>query len=516
MKLLSGLKMTEKNIGTIFPNLEDFKQLAKTRRVIPVAIQLMADTYTPVGLYQTLTENKPATFLLESAENGKNWSRYSFIGVSSAAVLREENGKGYWSGKTPKGLLNDKPIWEVLTQALDFLKTKAFETLPPLTGGLVGYLSYDIVRIFEKIPNQNPNETKVPDLFFLLTTDFAVLDHSDGTVWLIANAVNYDGTDERVEEAYSDCLNRIEQMRKKLDSSKALNSLNIGTLPELNYERRTHSDDYQKSVDKAIEYIEKGDAFQIVLSQRFEIDCSKNGLDVYRILRNSNPSPYMYYLNFPSKDLKNSEFEIVGSSPEALISIKNRKALLHPIAGTRPRAKTEVEDEKLAQDLLNDEKEKAEHLMLVDLGRNDLGRFCKPGSIEVTQFMQVEKYSHVMHLVSTITGELNESVTVLDALKATFPAGTLSGAPKVRAMEIIDELEPVTRGIYGGALGYFDFAGNMDMAITIRTALIKDKKAYVQAGAGVVADSAPENEDLECQNKAAVVLKAIAISNTLD
>ncbi|MFM8211805.1 MAG: chorismate-binding protein, partial [Actinomycetes bacterium] len=332
----------------------------------------------------------------------------------------------------------------------------------------------------------------------------------------IANAVNYDGTDERVEEAYSDCLNRIEQMRKKLDSSKALNSLNIATLPELNYERRTNSDDYQKSVDKAIEYIEKGDAFQIVLSQRFEIDCSKNGLDVYRILRNSNPSPYMYYLNFPSKDLKNSEFEIVGSSPEALISIKNRKALLHPIAGTRPRAKTEVEDEKLAQDLLNDEKEKAEHLMLVDLGRNDLGRFCKPGSIEVTQFMQVEKYSHVMHLVSTITGELNESVTVLDALKATFPAGTLSGAPKVRAMEIIDELEPVTRGIYGGALGYFDFAGNMDMAITIRTALIKDKKAYVQAGAGVVADSVPENEDLECQNKAAVVLKAIAISNTLD
>ena len=224
----------------------------------------------------------------------------------------------------------------------------------------------------------------------------------------------------------------------------------------------------------------------------------------------------MYYINFPNKELNSTDFEIVGSSPEALISIKDRKALLHPIAGTRPRAKNEIEDEELAKDLLNDEKEKAEHLMLVDLGRNDLGRFCKPGSIEVVQFMQVEKYSHVMHLVSTITGELNESVTVLDALKSTFPAGTLSGAPKVRAMEIIDELEPVKRGIYGGALGYFDFAGNMDLAITIRTALIKDNKAYVQAGAGVVADSIPESEDLECQNKAAVVLKAIAISNTLD
>lgn len=508
--------MAEKNIGSIFPNLEEFKELAKSRRVIPVAIQLMADTFTPVGLYQTLTENKPGTFLLESAENGKNWSRYSFIGVSSSAVLREKNGFGYWSGKPPKGLINEKPIWEVLTQALEFLKTESFEELPPLTGGLVGYLSYDIVRVFEKIPNNNPNETSVPDLFLLLTTDFAVLDHSDGTVWLIANAVNYDGTNERVEEAYNDCVKRIENMRSKLDKVQVLNSLNFSQITELKYARRTNSYEYQSAVKKAIEYIEAGDAFQIVLSQRFEIECKKNGLDIYRLLRNSNPSPYMYYINFPNKELNSTDFEIVGSSPEALISIKDRKALLHPIAGTRPRAKNEIEDEELAKDLLNDEKEKAEHLMLVDLGRNDLGRFCKPGSIEVVQFMQVEKYSHVMHLVSTITGELNESVTVLDALKSTFPAGTLSGAPKVRAMEIIDELEPVKRGIYGGALGYFDFAGNMDLAITIRTALIKDNKAYVQAGAGVVADSIPESEDLECQNKAAVVLKAIAISNTLD
>ncbi len=516
MKNLSGQKMINNNLGSITPSLEEFKELAKTRRVIPVAIQLMADTFTPVGLYQALTENNPGTFLLESAENGKTWSRYSFIGVSSSAVLREEEGKGIWSGKPPKGLINNKPIWEVLTQALDFLKTENPNNLPPLTGGLVGYLSYDIVRLFEKIPNSNPNETKVPDLFLLLSTDFAVLDHIDGVVWLIANAVNYDGTDERVEEAYQDCLTRISNMRRRIESVQTLNSLKINSDYELSFQRRTESEHYKKSVNKAIEYIEAGDAFQIVLSQRFEIEAKASGLDIYRILRNTNPSPYMYYINFPSLDLSKSEFEIVGSSPEALITIKNRKALLHPIAGTRPRAKSEVEDQRLVEDLLNDEKEKAEHLMLVDLGRNDLGRFCKPGSIEVTQFMQVEKYSHVMHLVSTITGELNESVTVLDALRSTFPAGTLSGAPKVRAMEIIDELEPVTRGIYGGALGYFDFAGNMDLAITIRTALIKNQKAFVQAGAGVVADSIPENEDMECQNKAAVVLKAIAISNTLD
>jgi anthranilate synthase component 1 len=251
------------------------------------------------------------------------------------------------------------------------------------------------------------------------------------------------------------------------------------------------------------------------LSQRFDTKTKAKGLDIYRVLRSTNPSPYMYYLNIPTPDLSDTEFEIIGSSPEALVTVKDRKAMMHPIAGTRPRSKDQVEDEKTAVELLNDPKEKAEHLMLVDLGRNDLGRVCKPGTVEVVQFMQVERYSHVMHLVSTVTGILNDQITTADALKATFPAGTLSGAPKVRAMEIIDELEPVKRGIYGGALGYFDFAGNMDVAITIRTALLKDGVAYVQAGAGVVADSVPSSEDMECQNKAAVVLRAVAVASSL-
>ena len=349
----------------------------------------------------------------------------------------------------------------------------------------------------------------------LLATDFAVLDHVDGTVWLIANAVNYDGTDERVDIAYQDACKRLDQMQNDLSSpqSQLSSSLNAEATPV--FTNRTKSDDYQKSVKKAIEYIEAGDAFQIVLSQRFDTQTKATGLDIYRVLRSTNPSPYMYYLNIPREDLAQTEFEIVGSSPEALVTVKDRNAMMHPIAGTRPRSKDSKIDEKTADELLNDPKEKAEHLMLVDLGRNDLGRVCKPGSVEVTQFMQVEKYSHVMHLVSTVTGILNDEISAADALRATFPAGTLSGAPKVRAMEIIDELEPVKRGIYGGAIGYFDFAGNMDVAITIRTALLKDGVAYVQAGAGIVADSLPSSEDLECQNKAAVVLKAVAIAASL-
>ena len=501
--------------GEIKPSLDEFKELAKSRRVIPVFIKLMADTFTPVGLYKTLAKNRPGTFLLESAEHGQSWSRYSFVGVSSSAVLREENGQGVWTGKPPKGLLAKGKLWETFAQSLNFLQTKPLENLPPLTGGLVGYLSYDIVRLFEKIPDKNLDEAKVPNLVMLLATDFAVLDHIDGSVWLIANAVNYDGTNERVDEAYADCLNRLNQMQNSLKNPEAITSniYNFEVKPE--FERKTSSLNYQESVKKAIDYIEAGDAFQIVLSQRFDIKTKSSGLDIYRILRATNPSPYMYYLNIPDKENKNSEFEIIGSSPEALVSVKDRKAMIHPIAGTRPRSKDPEKDEFFANDLLDDEKEKAEHLMLVDLGRNDLGRFCKPGSIEVIQFMQIEKYSHVMHLVSTVTGELKEEITALDALRSTFPAGTLSGAPKVRAMEIIDELENSKRGIYGGALGYFDFAGNMDVAITIRTALLKDGIAYVQAGAGIVADSKPNSEDLECQNKAAVVLKAIAISNTL-
>jgi len=507
--------MNSIKLGVNTPDLEQFKIYAKDRKVIPVVRKLIGDSFTPVGLYKALANEKPGTFLLESAEHGQSWSRYSFVGVSSAATLRSEKGRAKWTGKPPKGVLLEGDIWHVFKQTLDFLSTKPLPNLPPLTGGLVGYFAYDIVRMFEKIPDKNPNETSVPDLLMLLATDFAVLDHVDGSVWLIANAVNYDGTDERVDFAYEDALKRLDSMQALLSNPQSQSNSTFNMEAKLDYINRTKSSDYQDSVKRAINYIEAGDAFQIVLSQRFDMKTKARGLDIYRVLRATNPSPYMYYLNVPTEESENTDFEIIGSSPEALVTVKDRQAMMHPIAGTRARSSDSKIDDESAIELLNDPKEKAEHLMLVDLGRNDLGRVCKPGSVEVTQFMQVEKYSHVMHLVSTVIGTLNDEISAADALKATFPAGTLSGAPKVRAMEIIDELEPVRRGIYGGALGYFDFAGNMDVAITIRTALLKNGVAYVQAGAGVVADSVPSSEDMECKNKAAVVLRAVAIASSL-
>jgi anthranilate synthase component 1 len=297
-------------------------------------------------------------------------------------------------------------------------------------------------------------------------------------------------------------------MESRLSQGFEMNTSN-NAASEKSFDRLTTSEEFEVKVKKAIDYIKAGDAFQIVLSQRFVKPTTADSFDIYRSLRVSNPSPYMFYLRIPNADFSKTEFDIVGSSPEALVTVNKGQAKMHPIAGTRHRADDPIEDEKIAQDLLNDVKERAEHLMLVDLGRNDLGRICQAGSVKVAQFMQVEKYSHVMHLVSTVIGKLKPQFSSIDALKATFPAGTLSGAPKVRAMEIIDELEEVKRGIYGGAVGYFDFAGDMDFAIAIRTAVVKNQIAYVQAGAGIVADSKPLNEDVECANKAAVVMAAV-------
>ncbi len=500
---------------SIFPDLDDFRILAKNNKVIPVALKLKSKQISPVSMYLTLAKNNPGTFLLESAEHGQTWSRYSFIGVSSSAVLRGFDKQAEWTGRPPAGLRLEGDSWEIFKASLQFLETKPFIDLPPLTGGLVGYMAYDLIRTFENIPQSNPDETNVPDLMMLLATDFAVLDHKENEIWLIANAVNYDGKDARVEVAYQDSVDRLNKMQTSLENLVIEEDNNFDQSANLEFYSRTNSSDYQNSVKRAIEYVEAGDAFQIVLSQRFEQKTKAKGIDIYRNLRKTNPSPYMYYMRVPNEDLTITDFEIIGSSPEALVTVKDRKATMHPIAGTRPRTHDESKDEQIARELLADPKERAEHLMLVDLGRNDLGRVCKPGTINVTQFMEVEKYSHVMHLVSTVIGDLAEDVTAADALRATFPAGTLSGAPKVRAMEIIDELEPVKRGIYGGALGYFDFAGNMDVAITIRTALLKNETAYVQAGAGVVADSNPASEDMECQNKAAVVLKAISVASSL-
>jgi anthranilate synthase component 1 len=495
-------------LGAVYPQLSDFQEFAKELKVIPVVKRVLGDTFTPIGLYETLAQNRPGTFLLESADGTHSWSRFSFVGVNAAAMLQDDENKANWTGRIPAGVLKDGNTWEVLKQAIEFLASKSLPDLPPLTGGLVGYLSYDMVRSFEKIPNSNPDNLTVPNLTMLLATDFAVLDHSNGSVWLIANAINYNGTAAGVSEAWNDAIARLEVMESNLGRGFELKSSKEST-SEKSFERLISSEDFEKKVNKAIDYIKAGDAFQIVLSQRFVKQTTAESFDIYRSLRVSNPSPYMYYLRVPTKDFSTVDFDIVGSSPEALVTVTKRQAKMHPIAGTRHRSEDPIEDEKIASDLLNDPKERAEHLMLVDLGRNDLGRICQAGSVKVAQFMQVEKYSHVMHLVSTVIGTLKPEFSSIDALRATFPAGTLSGAPKVRAMEIIDELEEVRRGVYGGAVGYFDFAGDMDFAIAIRTAVIKDSIAYVQAGAGVVADSKPLNEDVECANKAAVVMAAV-------
>jgi anthranilate synthase component 1 len=354
----------------------------------------------------------------------------------------------------------------------------------------------------------------------LPATDLAVLDHHDGSVLLIANAINYDDSDERVDEAWADAVRRLDAMQADLASSAAASASTYDPDASVEVTSRTARADYLAGVETSKEYIRAGDAFQIVLSQRFSAPCPASALDVYRVLRVTNPSPYMYLLRVPvtTEDGTLSEavaFDVVGSSPEALVKVESGRALLHPIAGSRPRGATPEADNALAEELLADEKERAEHLMLVDLGRNDLGRVCEPGTVEVVDFMSVERYSHIMHIVSTVVGTVAQGRTAYDVLAATFPAGTLSGAPKPRAMEIIDELEPVRRGVYAGAVGYLDFAGDLDTAIAIRTAVVKDGVAHVQAGAGLVADSVPETEHEECRNKAAAVLRAVAMASTM-
>ncbi|MFN8185417.1 MAG: anthranilate synthase component I, partial [Candidatus Nanopelagicales bacterium] len=473
--------------GITAPTPEQFRRLAADRRVIPVVRRFLVDDQTPIGLFRKLAQDHPGTFLLESAENGHTWSRYSFIGVRSAAMLTESDGQVQWVGNPPVGLPTTGLAVEALRDTLESLRTPRPEGLPPLTGGLVGFIGYDAVRRWERLPDDNPDELNVPELAMLLVTDLAVMDHVDGSVWLVANAVNYDNTDERVEQAYEDAVARLDRMVSDLHDPVRAAAAVVPAAPSRTLEVNP---DYRAKVEVAKEYIRAGDAFQIVLSQRFSRPSSASPLSVYRALRMTNPSPYMYLLNIPGSDsMESPGFSIVGSSPEALVKLTGDEAMLHPIAGTRPRGTTPDEDAELVADLLADPKERAEHLMLVDLGRNDLGRVCKPGTVSVVEFMQVEQYSHVHHIVSTVVGRLQQGASAYDLLAATFPAGTLSGAPKPRAMEIIDELETSRRGLYAGCIGYFDVAGDMDTAIAIRTALLRDGMAHVQAGAGIVADS---------------------------
>ena len=526
--------------GKSEPNLEDFRERATSHRVIPVSRTLLADGLTAIGLFETLCTDRAGTFLLESAEAGRSWSRYSFVGVRAAAMLTEQGGQAHWLGKVPAGLPTSGDAWSVLRDSVTILNSSGNsngpdspdshgqhnESGPRFTSGFVGCLAYDAVRLFEKLPDDNPPEVDIPDLAFLLATDLAVLDHFRGTVTLIAAAINFDATDERVDEAWHDAKSRLDAMQAALANPVGVNVSQVTSVPTAgtgSTRSHTTNEEYREAVDRAQKYIREGDAFQIVLSQRYSTPITARALDVYRVLRSSNPSPYMYLIRMPRESTEDgggqmsdiSAFDVVGSSPEALVTVEDRQCTVHPIAGTRQRGRDAQEDRALALDLLADHKERAEHVMLVDLARNDLGRVCEPGSVDVTEFMEIERYSHVMHIVSSVVGRLNEDSSALDALRATFPAGTLSGAPKVRAMEIIDELEPDRRGLYGGVVGYVDFRGNLDMAIAIRTAVIQDGVAHVQAGAGIVADSDPEAEAQECVNKAGAVLAALDVAQSL-
>lgn len=496
----------------------DFSQLvSEGHKVIPLTRSLFADAETPISIYRKLAAGVPGSFLLESAEQGGIWSRFSFVGVSSFGVLTDHDGVPTWQDF---GLSADQafggPIPSTGLTALDALyrrwKTPHIEGMPPLTGALVGFIGWEAIRELENLPSAPPADFSVPRQALSFAREVIVLDHKFGTVTLISNVL--------IQENESDTLALFTEAQSRLDSLQhslavpgpvglAHIDLDTSAHPQL----RTPKQDFLDSVVTSQKHIVAGDVFQVVISQRFDAPNEASPEDVYRVLRSLNPSPYMYLLTLETVD--GNPYAIVGSSPEALVKVSSGRVFTHPIAGSRPRGANPEEDLELETDLLADEKERSEHLMLVDLARNDLLRVCDAGSVEVTEFMRVERFSHIMHIVSSVEGNLSPELGPVDVFRATFPAGTLSGAPKPRALEIIDSLEPAQRGVYGGVVGYFDFAGDADLAIAIRTVVLKDNKAYVQAGAGLVMDSVPETEYLETQNKAAAPLRAVAIANAL-
>jgi anthranilate synthase component 1 len=491
--------------GVTTPSREEFA--AMDQPMVPVTRRLLADSETAVGIYRKLAGNRPGTVLLESAEQGKRWARYSFVGVRSAGVLTERDGATQWLGDALPGLTDDLPAdpLEAVRVLSRRLRSPRTPDLPPLTGGLVGYLGYDVVRRLERLPVTSTDDLGMPELAMMLVTDLAVLDHTDGTVLLIANALAGTG-------GYDDAMTRLDAMAADLTKAVPPGVAVLETADAPPVDSNMAPGVFEAGVERIREHIRAGDAFQVVLAQRFEVATDVDALDLYRVLRASNPSPYMYLLRFSGRE---SPFDVVGSSPEALVTVTGTSAVVHPPAGTRPRGATPEEDVRLAEGLLADPKERAEHVMLVDLARNDLGRVCVPGTVEVPDFMRVEHYSHVMHLVSTVSGEVAPEFDALDVFDATFPAGTVSGAPKPRAMEIIETLEPTRRALYAGTVGYVDASGDMDMAIAIRTAVLHQGRAYVQAGAGVVADSDAATEEAETRHKARAVLSAIATAEGL-
>jgi len=495
---------------------EQFDAALGASRVVPVVRELFADGETPVGIYRKLALGEPGTFLLESAEQGGIWSRFSFIGVSSFGVLTQRGEVAEWLDygmPATRALGDDAPSapLEALAHLHRRWAGRATPGHPPLTGGLVGFIGWEAIRQIERLPDAPPADFPMPGQAFSFVSELAVVDHRTGTVLLIATAPN-DGM-ETPDELWADAQARLDDMQRRLgEPAEAwLAEVDLSTAPSPR--SRIEPEAFHAMVERSKEHIRDGDVFQVVISQRFDHAITADPIDVYRVLRTLNPSPYMYLLSLLDPDGR--PYWIVGSSPEALVKAEHGRVYMHPIAGSRPRGDGPEEDLQLAEDLLADPKERAEHLMLVDLARNDLLKVCTAGSVEVTEFMQVERFSHIMHLVSSVEGDLRADASPIDVFRATFPAGTLSGAPKPRALEIIDELEVAQRGLYGGVVGYFGFSGDLDLAIAIRTTVIADGIARVQAGAGLVADSDPASEFQESQNKAAAPLRAVAVANSM-
>jgi len=498
-------------------NRADFDaRLDAGHRVVPVIRELFADGETPVGIYRKLAMGRPGTFLLESAEQGGIWSRFSFVGAASFGVLTQREQQYAWLDygmSAERALGADSPPGPLaaLAHLHERWSTPHVDGHPPLTGGLVGFIGWEAIRQIENLQNVPPADFSVPGQAMSFVSELVVIDHRDGTVLLIATALG-DGVESR-DEVWAGAQQRLDAMQAKLAEPSEAWLAEVDLSIQANPIPRTTEAEYAESIERSKKYIRDGDVFQVVVSQRFDHEITADAIDVYRVLRTLNPSPYMYLLTLVDTD--GEPYHIVGSSPEALVKVQDGRVHMHPIAGSRPRADTVERDLELAVELLADEKERSEHLMLVDLARNDLLKVCTPGSVEVTEFMQVERFSHIMHLVSSVEGNLRPDATPIEVFTATFPAGTLSGAPKPRALEIIDELEPAQRGVYGGVVGYFDFAGDLDLAIAIRTTTIVGGMARVQAGAGLVADSDPAAEHLESQNKAAAPLRAVAVANAM-
>ena len=497
-------------------SFEQVQALAATHQVIPVIETLFSGSETPLSVFEKLAANKSGSFLLESAEQGV-WARYSFVGVNNRGTLvQKNNGQLTWSSPSGAAALpnSSEPLKTTALEALAQIQaawaSKLLPGLPPLTSGLVGVMGWDLVREIEKLAPAPTKDFPSPILAMAMFQDLVVLDHLNSSLMLVSNIFITDKT--AIDLEYVEALARIDQMRADLFKQNEVLLADLDLESATNPNLRTTKSDFLDAVEKSKEYVRIGDVFQVVISQRFDLPCVASPLDVYRVLRALNPSPYMYLLNFEDED---GPYAIVGSSPEALVTVQDGHAISHPIAGSRPRGKNFDEDQLLAENLLEDKKEKAEHLMLVDLARNDLLKVCEPASVGVTEFMQVHRFSHIMHLVSTVEGKIRDGQSAVDVFKATFPAGTLSGAPKPRALEIIDELEDSNRGIFGGVVGYFDFAGNADLAIAIRTAFIRDGVAHVQAGAGLVLDSVPESEYQETIAKAGAPLRAVTAANSI-